>query len=67
MMSLCSVLAGIIIAFIYSWQLTLLILGFLPFLMVGGALQMRMLTGAAGKNKEALEAAGKVGLGKAPV
>jgi len=27
----------------------------------GGALEMQMMQGAAGKNKEALEAAGKVG------
>jgi len=27
---------------------------------IGGALEMQMMAGAAGKNKEALEAAGKV-------
>lgn len=59
-MGVCSILAGLIIAFIYSWKLTLLIIAFLPFIMIGGALQMQMLAGAAGKNKEALEAAGKV-------
>jgi ABC-type bacteriocin/lantibiotic exporter with double-glycine peptidase domain len=60
-MGLCSILTGLIIAFIYSWKLTLLIIAFLPLIMIGGALQMQMLAGAAGKNKEALEAAGKVG------
>ena len=59
-MSLCSILAGMIISFIYSWKMTLVILGFVPFMIIGGALQMQMLNGAAGKNKEALEAAGKV-------
>jgi len=59
-MSMCSLISGVVIAFIYSWQITLLIIAFLPFLILGGYLQMRMLTGAAGKNKEALEAAGKV-------
>ena len=59
-MSLSSILAGLIIAFVYSWKMTLVILGFVPFLVAGGFLQMTMLQGAAGKNKEALEAAGKV-------
>ena len=59
-MSMCSLLTGIIIAFIYGWKLTLVILGFVPFLAIAGALQMKMLTGAAGKNQEALELAGKV-------
>ena len=59
-MSICSLLTGIIIAFIYGWKLTLVILCFVPALAVAGALQMKMLTGAAGKNREALEVAGKV-------
>ncbi|XP_053373101.1 ATP-dependent translocase ABCB1-like isoform X2 [Mercenaria mercenaria] len=62
LMGLCSILTGLIIAFIYSWKLTLLIIAFLPFLVIGGALQMKMLAGAAGKNKEALEAAGKIAI-----
>ena len=60
-MSVSSILTGIIISFIYSWKLTLLILAFFPFIVIGGAIQMQILNGAAGKNKEALEAAGKVG------
>lgn len=60
LMSLTSIVAGLVIGFIYSWKLTLLIIAFLPLLMIGGFLQMKMLTGAAGKNKKALESAGKV-------
>lgn len=60
LMGLCSLLAGIIIAFVYSWKLTLLIIAFLPLVVIGGAMEMKMMAGAAGKNKEALEAAGKV-------
>lgn len=60
LMSLSSILTGVIIAFIYSWKLTLVVLCFFPLLVIGGALQMKMLNGAAGKNKEALEAAGKI-------
>ncbi|KAL4222180.1 ABC transporter B member 11 [Mactra antiquata] len=62
LMSVTSIVAGIVIGFIYSWQLTLLIIAFLPLLMIGGFLQMKMLTGAAGKNKEALESAGKIAI-----
>ncbi|XP_052792183.1 ATP-dependent translocase ABCB1-like isoform X2 [Mya arenaria] len=61
-MALCSVLTGVIIAFVYSWKLTLLIIAFLPLVVIGGALEMQMMQGAAGKNKEALEAAGKVAI-----
>ena len=60
LMGFSSLLAGVIIAFIYSWKLTLLIIAFLPLVVIGGALEMQMMAGAAGKNKEALEAAGKV-------
>ncbi|XP_060595692.1 ATP-dependent translocase ABCB1-like [Ruditapes philippinarum] len=61
-MAITSIVAGLVIGFIYSWKLTLLIIAFLPFLMIGGALQMKMLNGAAGKNKEALESAGKIAI-----
>jgi ABC-type multidrug transport system fused ATPase/permease subunit len=54
--------AGIVIGFIYSWKRTLLILGFLPFLIVGGVLQMKVMQGYSGKGQEALEGAGKVAI-----
>ncbi|CAM4861220.1 unnamed protein product [Rotaria socialis] len=51
---------GIIISFIFSWQLTLLILGFVPLMVIGGFLQSRLMTGFASKDKKAFENAGKV-------
>lgn len=51
---------GIIISFIYSWQLTLLILIFVPFIVAGGFLQKFLVTGFATKDSQALEHASKV-------
>jgi ABC-type multidrug transport system fused ATPase/permease subunit len=53
---------GLCIAFAYSWVITLLIFGFLPFVIVSGILQSKMLTGFSGKDKKILEEAGQVGL-----
>ncbi|KAK7110228.1 ATP-dependent translocase ABCB1-like isoform X2 [Littorina saxatilis] len=58
-MNFANIGTGLIIAFIYGWQLTLLIIGFLPLLILGGFLQIRILAGVAGSNKTALEEAGK--------
>jgi len=49
---------GVIIAFVYSWELSLFILGLVPFIAVGGYLEMKVLSGLSGK--EALEGAGQV-------
>lgn len=57
--SLASVGTGIIIGFVYSWKLTLLILGFMPFIVASGYIQMQVMSGFSGKGQEALEAAGK--------
>jgi ABC-type bacteriocin/lantibiotic exporter with double-glycine peptidase domain len=38
---------GIIIAFVYGWSLTLLVLAFVPFMIVAGFLQTYLLTGFA--------------------
>jgi ABC-type multidrug transport system fused ATPase/permease subunit len=53
-------IAALIIAFVYSWKLTLVILAFIPFVVIGGAFQQRVLVGQAGKNQKELEQAGQV-------
>ena len=58
--SLGSIGVGIIIGFVFSWKLTLVILLFIPFIGIAGALEMKMFKGVAGENQEALGAAGKV-------
>ena len=59
-MSVSSILTGLVIGFVYSWQLTLLILGFAPFLIGAGYMEVRMISGGSNESKEAFEAAGKV-------
>lgn len=51
---------AMIIAFFFSWKLSLVILCFLPFLALSGAVQAKMLTGFAAQDKKALEATGRV-------
>ncbi|CAL1526271.1 unnamed protein product [Lymnaea stagnalis] len=60
LMSFANMGVAIIISFVYGWKLTLCILAFMPFIALGGAMQIKLLSGQAGKNKEALEGAGKV-------
>lgn len=38
---------GLILAFIYGWSLTLVVLAFIPFIIVGGFLQTFLFTGFA--------------------
>lgn len=40
---------GLILAFVYGWSLTLLILAFIPFIIIAGFLQTYLLTGFANK------------------
>ncbi|CAK6954134.1 bile salt export pump [Scomber scombrus] len=58
--SLTSIGASFIIAFYFSWKLTLVIMCFLPLIGLSGAFQAKMLTGFANEDKNAMEAAGQV-------
>ncbi|TSK34721.1 Multidrug resistance protein 1B [Bagarius yarrelli] len=58
--TICSLGIAVIIAFIYCWQLTLLILSCVPFLIGSHVIQMRALGGHASKDQSALEMSGKI-------
>uniref|UniRef100_A0A4W5MYK7 ABC-type xenobiotic transporter n=1 Tax=Hucho hucho TaxID=62062 RepID=A0A4W5MYK7_9TELE len=75
--TVCALTIAIVVAFIHSWQLTLLILACVPFLIGANIIQMRAMAGHASKDQGALEQSGKVninfllqlgnGLVKAPI
>ncbi|XP_060634550.2 bile salt export pump [Anolis sagrei] len=58
--SLTNIGVAIIIAFYFSWKLSLVITCFLPFLALSGMVQSRMLTGFASQDKEAMDASGRI-------
>ncbi|XP_061089920.1 bile salt export pump [Conger conger] len=58
--SLTSIGAALIIAFYFSWKLTLVVTCFLPLIGLSGGYQAKMLTGFAKEDKKAMEAAGQV-------
>ncbi len=58
--SLTNIGASFIIAYYFSWKLSLVVTCFLPLIALSGVLQAKMLTGLANEDKNALEAAGKV-------
>uniref|UniRef100_A0A452UCI9 Bile salt export pump n=1 Tax=Ursus maritimus TaxID=29073 RepID=A0A452UCI9_URSMA len=58
--SFTNITVAMIIAFFFSWKLSLVIMCFFPFLALSGAIQTRMLTGFASQDKDALEIAGQI-------
>lgn len=58
--NIASLGTGIIIGFVFSWQLTLLVLAFVPLMVIGGALQNRLMTGFSTNDKQTMEDTGKV-------
>uniref|UniRef100_A0A672TVB7 ATP-binding cassette sub-family B member 5 n=1 Tax=Strigops habroptila TaxID=2489341 RepID=A0A672TVB7_STRHB len=59
-MTLFTLLTAIIIAFVYNWQLTLLILACIPFLVATNAVSLSSMSGHAAKDQKALEEAGRI-------
>ncbi|CAI8032913.1 ATP-dependent translocase ABCB1 [Geodia barretti] len=51
---------SLIIALVYSWILTFVILGAVPILVISGLAEATILSGHTKKNKEAIESAGKI-------
>ena len=58
--SLAVIITALIVAFIYSWNLTLVILTFMPLMVGVGMVQSRLVAGFAKGDKKAMEEAGKV-------
>uniref|UniRef100_A0A8C0AWX8 ABC-type xenobiotic transporter n=1 Tax=Buteo japonicus TaxID=224669 RepID=A0A8C0AWX8_9AVES len=59
-MTVFTLLTAIVIAFVYGWQLTLLILACIPFVIATNAASVRSVSGHAAKDQKALEEAGRV-------
>uniref|UniRef100_A0A3Q3VZA3 Uncharacterized protein n=1 Tax=Mola mola TaxID=94237 RepID=A0A3Q3VZA3_MOLML len=58
--SLTSIGASFIIAFYFSWKLTLVIMCFLPLIGLSGVFQAKMLSGFESENNKSMEEAGQV-------
>lgn len=58
--SIGSIGFGIIIGFINSWELTLFVLAFAPFMLITGLVRMKILSGTIGEKHKKTEEATKV-------
>lgn len=58
--NLLGLAAGLAVAFAASWQITLVVLACAPLLVIGGALQIRLLRGSLEENKKAFEESGAI-------
>ncbi|PIO62035.1 ABC transporter transmembrane region, partial [Teladorsagia circumcincta] len=61
-MTCISMIAGIVLAFYYGWQMALLVVGILPLLGFGQALRVRVMSGKHRKNAKDFEDSGKVAM-----
>ena len=55
-----TIVASLVIAFIYGWKLALVILAFLPVMVLAGKVQGRAVAGSAKSGKSHLQEVGKV-------
>ncbi|XP_007944027.1 bile salt export pump [Orycteropus afer afer] len=58
--SFANIIVAMIIAFFFSWKLSLVIMCFFPFLALSGVVQTKMLTRFASQDKQTLETAGQI-------
>lgn len=58
--TICALLIAVIVAFVFCWQLTLLILACVPFLTGANFIQLRATAGHTSKDQSALEMSGKI-------
>lgn len=58
--SLTNIGASLVIAYYFSWKLSLVVTCFLPLIGLSGVIQVKMLTGFANEDKKAMEVAGQV-------
>lgn len=59
-MTVFTLVTAIIISFVYGWQLTLLILASIPFIVGANAVSTSSMSGHAAEDQKALEEAGRV-------
>ncbi|KAK6748563.1 hypothetical protein RB195_001282 [Necator americanus] len=60
--TLIAIVAGIVLAFIYGWQMAFLVVGILPLLGFGQSLRVRVYSGKHRKNAKDFEDSGKVAM-----
>ncbi|CAF1379240.1 unnamed protein product [Adineta ricciae] len=53
---------SIVVSFIFSWQMTLIVLAFIPFIVIGGSLQSHLTGRFENKTKQIFEDAGKISM-----
>ncbi|RHZ74187.1 hypothetical protein Glove_227g57 [Diversispora epigaea] len=58
--SLTSVIAGLIIAFIYGWKLALAVLAIVPFFVISAGLQLRSIAGFGEKTRKTYEESNEI-------
>ena len=60
MQSFASIGGGIIIGFIFSWALTLVVLAFAPFMLIGAFIKMRVFAGSRTEKNKHMESGARV-------
>ena len=65
--SFATMITALIVAFVFVWELTLVMLIFMPIMVLSGNMQDSLLRGYSKNDKEGVEDGGKVGLQVIPV